>query len=112
MNQALQTIESVLRDYGHQYHANLAAIARQRFASEPRAACRLVNSAEWWEDADSLAAIDLAVDGGFTARARLDASRLRGALGEVMMTMLAYGERNDTGEILVAQFQKWDESRV
>lgn len=112
MDRALRQIESLLRDYGHTYEANLAAIAREAFGRDPVAACGLVNSGEWWDGSDSVAAIDLAVDGGFTPRARADAQALRGALVEVFTTLLAYGERNSAGELIVSQFQKWEESRM
>jgi hypothetical protein len=109
---ALHTIETLLRDYGRVYEANLAGIAYAGWCSDPHAACRAINCAEWWESADSVAAIDLAVEGGFTPGARRDAQRFRAALTEVLATMLAYGQHNRTGEIVVSQFQKWDESRI
>ena len=112
MLDALQRIETLLRAYGHTYEANLAAIAQTRFACDPLAGCRAVNNDEWWDDQHSLAAIDLAIDGGFTAQARSDAQTLRAALIEVYTTMLAYGERHPTGELEVAQFRKWMESHI
>ena len=59
-----------------------------------------------------MAAIDLAVEGGFTPKARQDAQALRSALIEVFTTMLAHGEQNVAGELIVSQFQKWMESHV
>ncbi len=112
MHQALETTERLLRHYGHQYEANLAAIARERFSHDPAGACRAINSEEWWNSRQSVAAIDLAVDGGFTPQARRDAQRLRQALVEIFTTMRAYGERNAAGELVVSQFSKWLESRV
>lgn len=109
---ALQQVETLMRDYGHTYEANLAAIAHEVFTRDPRAACRAINNDEWWENRRSVAAIDLAVDGGFTNEARLDALRLRSALIEIFTTMLAYGEHNDAGELIVSQFRKWQESHV
>lgn len=112
MRQALADIESLLRRYGHDYEANLATIAARTFDGDPQAGCHAVNTTEWWESAHSVAAIDLAVSGGFTVQARQDAQLLRAALIKVFCTLRAYGERNDTGEIIVSQFQKWAESRV
>lgn len=109
---ALNRIEQLLRDHGHTYHANLAGIAAALYATDPHAACRAINSDEWWQGADSLAAIDLALSGGFTARARRDAHALRLALIEVFTTLLAHGEHNEAGEIVVSQFRKWLESHV
>jgi len=108
----LDQAEQLLRRYGHVYEANLAAIAHRTFAKDPLAACRAINSEEWWDSRDSVAAIDLAVDGGFTADARRDAQSLRRALIEIFMTMRAYGEHNATGEIIVSQFEKWFDSHV
>jgi len=112
MEQALSRVETLLRNYGHTYEANLAAIAVRQFERDPKAACRTINSSEWWEGSDSIAAVDLAIDGGFTADARRDARGLRSALTVIFATMLAYGENNDAGEIIVSQFQKWAESHV
>ncbi|MGD8955907.1 MAG: hypothetical protein PVJ03_01145 [Chromatiaceae bacterium] len=112
MQAALDQLERLLRAYNHVYAANLAAVARETYAQDPSAACRMLNSDEWWDSRQSVAAIDLAVDGGFTPMAREDAQALRRALIEVFTTMLAYGEENPAGEIIVSQFQKWMESHV
>ena len=112
MLNALAQAEQLLRQYGHVYEANLAAIARAAFEKDPRVACRSINTEEWWGGSRSLAAIDLAVDGGFAADARRDAQRLRQALIEIFTTMRAYGEYNAAGEIVVSQFQKWMDSHV
>jgi hypothetical protein len=112
MEEALVRAETLLRRYGHTYAANLAEIARDQFARDPRAACRAINSGEWWEGRDSVAAIDLAIDGGYTPAARRDAQLLRDALTTIFTTLLAYGERNSAGEIVVSQFSKWAESNV
>lgn len=112
MQQSLRDIERLLRAYGHTYEANLAELAAATFARDPHAACRQLNSAEWWDARDAVCAIDLAVDGGFTPEARRDGRRLRHALIEVFTTMRAYGERNDGGELIVSQLQKWLESHL
>jgi hypothetical protein len=109
---ALTDIERLLRDYGRNYEANLAAIAAARFEQDPRAGCRLLNDAEWWNDRDAVCAIDLAVEGGFSPEARRDGRRFRVALVEVFTTMIAYGERNAPGELVVSQMRKWLESRI
>jgi hypothetical protein len=112
MREALDQVERLLRDYGHNYEANLAAIARAAFERAPRAACRAINADEWWNGSRSLAAIDLAIEGGFTAQARRDAHDLRRALAEIFATMRASGEGNEAGEIVVSQFNKWIESHI
>jgi hypothetical protein len=112
MQQALAQIEQLLRSYGHTYEANLAAIARSAFERDPRAACQTLNSEEWWSSSRSLAAIDLAMDGGYTARSRQDSHALRLSLIEIFTTMRAYGEHNESAEILVSQFHKWLESHI
>ncbi|MCG6966112.1 MAG: hypothetical protein LJE59_06355 [Chromatiaceae bacterium] len=109
---ALEQTERLLRDYGRTYEANLVSIAHAAFQRDPKAACRAINTAEWWDSSRSLAAIDLAVEGGFTPAARRDAQALREALIQIFTTMLAYGEHNDAGEIIVSQFRKWLQSRV
>lgn len=112
MQEALVQIEQLLRSYGHTCEANLAAIARSAFERDPSAACPALNSEEWWSSRHSLAAIDLAIDGGFTARSRQDSKALRRSLIKIFTTMRAYGEHNDSAEILVSQFHKWLESHI
>lgn len=112
VQRALNDIERLLRAYGHTYEANLAAIVAQTYARDPQAACRQLNSDDWWSDRDAVCAIDLAVDGGFTAEARRDGQQLRRALIAVFTTMLAYGEENASGELVVSQLQKWLESNI
>lgn len=112
MHDALLTAEKFLRDAGYVYAANQAAIAAEAFLHDPQKAFRMLNTAEWWGDKESVAAIDLAIDGGFSPQARRDAATLREALIEIFSTMLAYDEHNETGEIIVSQFRKWRESHV
>jgi hypothetical protein len=112
MQQALEQIEQLLRGYGHTYEANLAAIARNAFERDRKAACRALNSDEWWSSSRSLAAIDLAMDGGYTTRSRQDSQALRRSMIEIFTIMRAYGEHNESAEILVAQFHKWLGSRI
>ena len=112
MQQALTRIEELLRKYGHIYEANLAAAARVAFERDPKSACHQINNGEWWNDSQSVAAIDLAINGGFTPQARQDARALREALIEMFTTMLAYDEHNETGELVVSQLRKWVESHV
>ena len=112
MQQALNEIERLLRAYGHTYEANLAAIIAETYRRDPKTACKQLNTDEWWQERDAVCAIDLALDGGFTAEARQDGKQLREALITVFMTMLAYGEKNDRGQLIVAQLQKWLESNI
>jgi hypothetical protein len=112
MENALRTVETLLRKYGHTYQANLAMIAREQFMASPQAGCRVLNDDEWWGGSDSVAAVDLAVDGGFGAQAREDAKRLWGALIEIYATMKAYGKSHPQAEIVTAQFNKWLTSHV
>ncbi|MCB1800750.1 MAG: hypothetical protein KDI82_03585 [Gammaproteobacteria bacterium] len=112
MLEALNEIERLLRSHGHTYHANLAGIAAVLSVKDPIAACRAINSDDWWQGADSLAALDLGLSGGFTSQARQDAHALRLALIDVFSTLLAHGECNEAGEIVVSQFRKWLESHM
>ena len=112
MDKALETIETLLRKYGHVYQANLAEIARTRWAQDPNDACRAVNNADWWDDRDSIAAVDLALDGGFSAQARADGQALRQALIRVYEYMQAYGQHNAEAELMVSQFNKWLTSHI
>lgn len=109
---ALRQIEDLLRRYGHAYEANQAAIVGEQFQRDPLAACRMINSDDWWDHRQSVAAIDLAVAGGFTAESRRDALAFRLALIQVFETLQAFGEQNAAGELIVAQFVKWNESHV
>ena len=81
-------------------------IAREQFVRAPREACRLLNDEAWWGDRDAIAAVDLALSGGFSAAARHDGQRLRAALIEVYATMKGFGEHNDQAELTTSQFRK------
>jgi hypothetical protein len=72
MHEALAQIARLLRSCGRTYEANLTAIARNAFERDPRAVCQARNSEEWWSGTHSLAAIDLAMDGGYTGRSLQD----------------------------------------
>ncbi len=112
MESAPARVEKLPRSYGRTYEADLAAIARDTFAHNPPDACRQINNEEWWNDTQSLAAIDLSIDGGFSPRSREDARSLRRALIEIFITMRAYDERNETGELVICQLRKWIDSHV
>lgn len=112
MQQALEQIEQLLRSCGHTYEAKLAAIARNAFERDRKAACRALKSNEWWSSSRSLAAIDLAMNGGYTTRSRQDSQALRRSMIEIFTTMRAYGEHNESAEILVSQFHEWLGSRI
>jgi hypothetical protein len=112
MEEALRTVENLLRKYGHTYQANLAMIAGEQFARSPAETCRSLNDDEWWGGRDSVAASDLAVDGGFSSEARADGKRLREALIDIYATMKANGQRHEQAEVVIAQFNKWLRSHV
>jgi hypothetical protein len=112
MEDALSTIEELLRKYGHIYQANLAMIAREQFSRCAEDACRRLNDDEWWGGRGSVAAMDLAVDGGFSTESREDGKRLRNALIEVYAAMKACGQVHEQAEIVTAQFNKWLTSHV
>jgi hypothetical protein len=112
MEEQLRTVEELLRKYGHTYQANLAMIAAEQFTRSPEQACRSLNDDEWWGGRGSVAATDLAVDGGFSTRAREDGKRLRAALIDIYATMKACGEHHEQAEIVTAQFTKWLTSHV
>jgi hypothetical protein len=112
MEAALSLVEELLRQYGHPYQANLAMIAREQFARAPQEVCRRLNDEEWWGGSDAIAAVDLALIGGFSAEARRDGQRLRAALIEVYATMKGYGQHNAQAELFTSQFQKWLTSHI
>jgi len=103
----LERVEQLLRQYDRVYHANLAMLARQAAERDPRNALAQLDSDEWWGDAESVAAIDLAIGGGFSPQARRDAMALRQDLAELYQIMVDQGVHNEKGEIMVAQFRKW-----
>lgn len=112
MEAALSLIEDLLRRYGHTYQANLAMIARERLARAPSEACQMLNDPEWWDGSESIAAVDLALSGGFSAEARRDGQSLRAALIEVYATMKGLGEHNAQAELMTSQFRKWLSSHI
>ena len=112
MKQHLIEIEALLRKYEHVYHANLAMTLRDAEEREPGAGLRQLDSDEWWGDSDSVAAIDLAITGGFTPEARRDAAPFRRLLTELYQVMVDHDLHNEKGEIMAAQFRKWLVSQV
>jgi hypothetical protein len=112
MKAHLTEIEVLLRQYEHVYHANLASTAKDAEEREIGAGLRQLNSDEWWGDSDSVAAVDLAISGGFTPEARRDAARFRKRLTELYQFMVDHDLHHEKGEIVVAQFKKWLASHV
>jgi hypothetical protein len=112
MEATLSLIEDLLRQYGHTYQANLVMIARERFVHAPQDACRLMNDDEWWGGSDAIAAVDLALSGGFSADARRDGQRLRAALVEIYASMKGFGVDNEQAELMTSQFRKWLASHI
>ena len=112
MEEALATIERLLRQYGHVYRANLVDSARLQWANAPQAVAIRLNTAEWWSDKNAIAAVDLAIEGGFGAQARTDGQRLRRALIMVYEHMQACGQSSTEAEIVVSQFKKWLSSAI
>jgi hypothetical protein len=82
-------------------------IARDQFARSALDGCRTLNDDAWWGGRDSIAAIDLAVEGGYSDEARRDAKRLRVALIEIYTVMKDVGEINERAEIATSQSIKW-----
>jgi hypothetical protein len=66
-----------------------------------------LTSEEWWGDTDSVAAVDLAIEGGFSPQARRDAASLREALVDLAQGMADRGVRDPTAGIVAAQLRKW-----
>lgn len=112
MEATLSLIEDLLRQYGHIYQANLVMIARERFVHAPQEACRLMNDAEWWGGSGAVAAVDLALSGGFSAEARQDGQRLRAALIDVYANMKGFGVENEQAALMTSQFRKWLSSHI
>jgi len=112
MKERLERIERLLRKYGQVYHANLAMLAVKEEAREPGSGLSQLSSDEWWGDAESVAAIDLAIAGGFSPEARRDAAALRTDLVELYQLMADHGLHNEKGEIMAAQFRKWLASQI
>jgi hypothetical protein len=108
----LERIERLLQAYGHVYAANHAAAARTLYRRDPEEAFRFVNGDDWWVGGDSIAAIDLAIDGGFSLRARRDARQLRADLVRLHGLAATRGQGHPTGALVVAQFRKWEASSI
>ncbi len=108
----LGRVEQLLRKYGQVYHANLAMLAAAAVERDLDAGVSQLDSDEWWGDADSVAAIDLAIAGGFSPEARRDAAILRRELAEAYQLMVDHGVHNEKGEIMAAQFRKWLASHI
>lgn len=112
MKELFDELETLLRKYQHVYQANLAMTAGEAEQRAPGSGIQQMDSEEWWGNSKSVAAIDLAIDGGFTPESRRDAAALRKALVELYQLMADQGLSNDQGEIMAAQFKKWLASQV
>lgn len=108
----LATLEKLLRQYDHIGEANLAEWVGCQWKQDPQTACRLLDSADWWDGEESIAAIDLSIDGGFTHQAREDAQVLRFSLMELVDWMKSNGVENPQAELVVSQFNKWLASSI
>jgi len=107
VKERLGRVEQLLRKYDQVYQANLAMLAASAAEKGPAAGLAQLDSDEWWGNADSVAAIDLAIAGGFSPEARRDAATLRRDLADLYQLMVDHGVHNEKGEIMAAQFRKW-----
>ncbi|MGV6859595.1 MAG: hypothetical protein ACWA5X_11545 [bacterium] len=112
MKQALHQIETLLRQYQHPYEANLAAIVREQAKTDILKACQLLDSDEWWADRDSIASIDLAIEGGFSPESRKHAQTLRHSLTTLAAHMEHHHIHNEEATLTASQFNKWEVSHI
>ncbi len=103
----LATLETLLRRYGQDYQASVVAATRHAWRTDRPLALERLAGPDWWEAPDSVAAVDLAVAGGFSPAARADHDRFLQALLRVHEQMTRAGARNPRAGLLVAEFRKW-----
>lgn len=103
-------IERLLRHHGFVYQANLAGIAAATYTRSPREAYPVLLSDEWWGDRGSIAAVDLAVAGGFTPEARRDGQALRAALVAVFGELREVVDTDEHTALIARHFHKWSVS--
>ncbi|MCP5137369.1 MAG: hypothetical protein H6981_11280 [Gammaproteobacteria bacterium] len=108
----LAEIDALLRRNGCHREAEVVVFAARLWARNPIAARDEMNGDDWWHGHHGIAAIDLAIAGGFTRVARDDAQRLRDALIELREHLDAHGLNNDEADLQVRQFRKWAASHV
>ena len=107
MRATLAEIEDLLHRYGQDYQASVVAATRHAWADDRPLALQRLTSPEWWETPDSVAAVDLAIAGGFSPQARADHDRFLRALIDVYEQMTRAGAINPRAELVVAEFRKW-----
>lgn len=107
MNDDLWDVEQLLRRYGHGDRADWVMRARELYARDPERALRVVSGDDWWGGKDSIAAVDLGLDGGFSPEARRDGQRLRATLVAIEETLASVGGSNPQAQLVAAQFRKW-----
>jgi hypothetical protein len=112
LEQELQIIEDLLRRYDLVYEANTVSSVRKLLPLEREAALRELDGEDWWTGRRSISAVDLAIHGGFTSRARQDSRRLRDALIRIHDAMRAEGRDNPEAALIAAQFRKWLSSGI
>ena len=108
----LAEIEALLRAHDCQREAEVVVFAGRLWSRNPIAACEELNSDTWWHGRDGVAAVDLAIAGGFTRGARDDARRLREALIVLREYLDAHALSNEEADLQVRQFRKWAASHM
>lgn len=75
-------------------------------------AWQLLNGGDWWGGGDSIAMLNLEIEGGFTARARQDSRTLRESLVELHQILAEAGQAGEDATLIAAELRKWVASRM
>lgn len=108
----LAQVEALLRRHDCHDEAGQARFAQELWSRDPLAGRAELNGDAWWHGRNGIAAVDLAIAGGFTRAAREDAQTLREHLVALRDHLDAHGLDNEEAALQVRQFRKWTASHM
>lgn len=108
----LERLQTAFAQIGNPRAESIGAL-RQRFATDPAAAWREIDSNAWWAGAGSLAADCMADNPGLTATQwQAEIRALRDLLIEIGTLLRDRGETNPGLESWLLAFQTWNDSGI
>lgn len=109
----LDVIETLLRKYGNDVHAERVAMSRKKLAEEGASAYSTFADLEWWGGSGSIADVSLHSPGRkFSEEEKNDNRLFWYALIDVQTAMEANGVRMGRAESWAQVFRKWKEQGI
>lgn len=112
ISQLLEKLESCLRDYQLIREANAVAGVMKLLETDQEKAFETIMQETWWIGEDAVAEADLAIAGGFTAKARQDQDAFQELIIELYQRLSELGYDSDYARLVTTQYHKWLVSRM